>query len=298
MKNQRTDGDVNHDFDCVPTCIAAGMEYLLKQLIDDAKMKDAVYGAGYVGGTAASAYVDYCAQRGVKLFAVENGSPALAVSQAHGTLAKGLPVIFTQQDDYSSNPDFTHVCVWYKDSGASLTAMDPFGGFALTYSDEVWAKRLRSNELWIMEKIMVPANWKDDGTTLTAPNGIPVKLGFREYVLNNHWDPNNVPLEAEVGIDPIEEGFSQTPSGGSRQIFNGCELGYTVKRGVYMIGVGNELRFVRADRNKAKGMIATLQQQLQDAKTQIIVLQALPSMTNLQQITLLAGQIAKLSQVQ
>ncbi|MGH2515362.1 MAG: N-acetylmuramoyl-L-alanine amidase, partial [Ktedonobacterales bacterium] len=43
----------------------------------------------------------------------------------------------------------------------------------------------------------VPAGWKDDGATLTAPNSKKVLNGFRWYVLNNGWDPNNWPLESE-----------------------------------------------------------------------------------------------------
>lgn len=45
----------------------------------------------------------------------------------------------------------------------------------------------------------IPANWKDDGTTLLAPNGIPVVRGFRNYILahNPEWNTNVWPLRAE-----------------------------------------------------------------------------------------------------
>jgi hypothetical protein len=51
----------------------------------------------------------------------------------------------------------------------------------------------------------IPAGWHDDGTTLTAPNGHKVVLGFRQYILNNYWDPQNQPLEDEDGRNPLEE---------------------------------------------------------------------------------------------
>jgi len=130
----------------------------------------------------------------------------------------------------------------------------------------------------------VPQGWHDDGSILTAPNGITVKLGFREYVLNHNWDPANIPLRKEESCDPIEEGFTQNPSGGSRQPFLYEELGYTTARGVYRIGIGNELLAVRSDRDHIKAQLSELQK--------------LVGATNLQQINTLAAQIVKFSQVQ
>jgi hypothetical protein len=46
---------------------------------------------------------------------------------------------------------------------------------------------------------MVPTGWKDDGTTLTAPNGVVVINGFRAYVLANGWAEYNEPLRPEYG---------------------------------------------------------------------------------------------------
>lgn len=144
----------------------------------------------------------------------------------------------------------------------------------------------------------VPTNWKDDGKTLTAPNGVAVVRGFRDHVLNNNWQPNNVPLEPEEAANPVEEGFTQNPSGGTRQLFNDCELGWTTARGVYEVGIGNELRFVRADRDKAKAEIVTLRQQLAIANTQITTLkQQLDANSQAQHIKELedgVGQIEKI----
>lgn len=60
----------------------------------------------------------------------------------------------------------------------------------------------------------VPKGWKDDGTTLTAPNGQSVLTAKRAYILEHAWDPNNQPCEDAQGI----------PGGGSYQIFDYGQL--------------------------------------------------------------------------
>ncbi len=50
----------------------------------------------------------------------------------------------------------------------------------------------------------VPQGWKDDGSTLIAPNGQKVTLGFRWYVLTHPWQADNWPLEDEYGVDTID----------------------------------------------------------------------------------------------
>jgi len=143
----------NAEFDCVPASIAAGLQYLNGIHYSPDALKDSAYGEAYANqGTAASAFVPYCLAVGVTLTKLPHISPYAAISNAHIELARGHPVLFTQQDDYApAHPDWTHVCVWYKDTAATLTAMDPYGGKAITFSDLTWAARLRSNELWIME---------------------------------------------------------------------------------------------------------------------------------------------------
>ena len=51
---------------------------------------------------------------------------------------------------------------------------------------------------------MIPAGWHDDGTTLTAPNGVQVVLGFRAHVLSNTWDPNDYPLGPQYFTQQLE----------------------------------------------------------------------------------------------
>ena len=99
------------------------------------------------------------------------------------------------------------------------------------------------SQLWQFlggEHVGIPQGWKDDGTTLTAPNGIAVVKGFRDFVLKNPWDPANIPLEAEHGADPLE---ISNPSlgGGTKQTFRWTCLEWSSSRGVFMAWMGQEL---------------------------------------------------------
>src|SRR5207245_336630 len=139
-------------------------------------------------------YVDYCANQGVRLHPV-NGSNAYLVKQVRAELAAGHPVLLTEPDPYvAATLGWSHVCVFYKDTDTTLVAMDPFGGHDVEKTDDLWISTILFNQIWVMEKsltntITVPAGWKDDGTTLTAPNGYKVVQGFRGYVLAHEWHP-------------------------------------------------------------------------------------------------------------
>lgn len=64
----------------------------------------------------------------------------------------------------------------------------------------------------------VPAGWRDDGAALTAPNGYPVKLAFRAYVLSHAWDADNWPLDLPQTANPVDITNPQS-GGGSVQHF-------------------------------------------------------------------------------
>jgi len=88
------------------------------------------------------------------------------------------------------------------------------------------------------------SGWIDDGTTLTAPNGVPVRLGFREYILSHAWDGGNWPLAPEQGVDLLEAS-NPALGGGTQQLFRWSMLGYTAARGVFVEWLGQELYTVR-----------------------------------------------------
>ena len=107
----------------------------------------------------------------------------------------------------------------------------------------------------------VPARWRDDGTTLTAPNGHKVVQGFRERVLAG-WDPQNVPLEEEHGQTPLEEYFQQEDNHGTQQIFNYSVLCFNHTRGVYVMGIGNEFLGTRNKVKQLSNQITQLENQI------------------------------------
>lgn len=152
----------------------------------------------------------------------------------------------------------------------------------------------------------IPTGWKDDGTTLTAPNGIPVVQGFRDHVLNSNWDAANWPLEPEQHQLILEQ--SNTSLGaGQAQTFRWTRLEYTPKTGIFEGWTGQELLWYEKQYIALLNKIADLQQQL-NVSTQaqkIAQLQAendklktLLASSNLGQINMLAAQIVKQSTVQ
>lgn len=101
---------------------------------------------------------------------------------------------------------------------------------------------------------IIPSGWRDDGQTLTAPNGHRVVLGFRRYVLTQPWDASNLPLQEENGRSPLEES-NPALGAGTQQIFTRTMLEWTPKRGVFEGWMGPELVQLRAD-------LAALQKQI------------------------------------
>lgn len=89
---------------------------------------------------------------------------------------------------------------------------------------------------------MIPIGWKDNPQTgiLTAPNGVPIVKGFREYILQHGWDANNWPLVPEQASTPLEMS-NPGLGGGTRQIFRWKMLEWTQDRGVFEAWVGQEL---------------------------------------------------------
>jgi hypothetical protein len=113
----------------------------------------------------------------------------------------------------------------------------------------------------------VPTGWKDDGSTLTAPNNVPVRSGYRSKVIAG-WDASNYPVKPEFGRNPVEQ--SNTALGpGTWQNFRQGALAYTVQRGVYVPYVGQELQWymdnydsVQKERDALKKQVSDLQAQL------------------------------------
>ncbi|HZU68846.1 MAG TPA: hypothetical protein VFA09_16330 [Ktedonobacteraceae bacterium] len=108
---------------------------------------------------------------------------------------------------------------------------------------------------------IIPAGWHDDGNTLTAPNGHKVVHGFREYVLKNNWPPANMPLQEEIGRNPLEES-NPSLGAGTQQVFRWTMLEWTPSRGVFIAWIGQEFLKIRSDNTALQAEIAALEAKL------------------------------------
>jgi len=256
MLSQR-DGDINQDYNCVPTSIASALSWLTGKSYRGGTIKDLVYGQAYVGGTAASAYVAYCASQGIKLEPI-NGSGEQLVAALHTEIAAEHPCLITEPDPYSVG--WTHVCCAYKCDSGSVTVMDPWISVPVWKSDAQWATQLADNQIWRLEKAMPqPQGWHDDGSTLTAPNGEKVVLGFRSHIMAAPtWDTGNQPQEAEYHADQVLL-HNASVGAGQRQCFRDTMLWYTDKQGVV------EEPYLGLEIDAAYKRIATLEAQVAQA---------------------------------
>ncbi|HYU75724.1 MAG TPA: hypothetical protein VEL31_23885, partial [Ktedonobacteraceae bacterium] len=165
---------------------------------------------------------------------------------------------------------YTHVCAWYADGQGTLTAMDPWPARPVVHSDAEWEAVMRFNEIWIAEKEVTMSTldtlkqhgWHDDGTTLVAPNSVPVVRGFRGYILAHNWNPDNWPLAPEYGT-PQLEGSNQALGGGTQQVFRWTMLGWTEAHGVFEEWTGQELLYLSKKVADYYKQVQDLQKQLQ-----------------------------------
>src|SRR5258708_19202113 len=126
---------------------------------------------------------------------------------------------------------------------------------------------------WTQGGTMIPTGWHDANNILTAPNGVVVVRGFRDYVLNHNWDPANWPLAAEFSTGQLEA--SNTSIGaGDQQIFRWSMLGWTTIRGVFFEWIGQELAYIRQQVQRYAAQIQQLQAQAQTDAAQIVQLKA------------------------
>lgn len=259
FKNQLSEPIIDHLADqnarenCLPTCIAAGLQYFTGKEYTGSEVEHQVYGSNYHGGTSAVEYVEYVQSQGVALSS-ENGSPAYLVGRVHYHLQAGRPVIATIPSCYCPpqdrlDPGSSHCIIFYKDSSGVLIAMNPWQAISQANTDQWWVERFCYDQIWIMQAPKkgttpvaspVPDKWKDDGTTLRAPNGFELQHGFRQFVLAHSWHPEDYPLENEHD---------------GQVLFISQRLRFEPARGVWMEQLGEALK-VAEDKN------ATLEKEL------------------------------------
>jgi len=209
LKGQLLDTtEVNRFWDCVPTSIAAALQFLTGQDFDGGQIKDLIYGPAYIGGTAARDYVDYCARFRVKLFAVNGGGQAL-VNEACGQIAKGNPVLFTEPDPYDNPQLYSHVIVACGFDAQNVCCMDPYIQQIVSKSRQEWAAILEFGQVWPLARISLensgmftPASGEfaryykevDAHHWTCIKNGFVVQLGMKAFYQGLTLDGDTLPL--------------------------------------------------------------------------------------------------------
>ncbi len=289
--SQRTtvtsDGRPSEDalYDCVPASIGAVMLWLegksaWDSTINPDKMKDAVYGDAYTGGTSASRYVQIAHDMGFTLSDMNAPTALGTVALARALLLQHEPAIFTMLDPYVDTSldeyrDWTHVCVFVGADAGGLTAMDPFIAQLVYKSDATWASLLRANQVWTVEKIMsVPQGWVYEGTTLHSP-GADLVLGFAAYVKSRleagTWEADDYPDKPQF-YAPRLEASNPDLGGGDQIITKKHVLGYPhnpvgavahLKNTVIEEYAGTELAYTRNQYTSLWNAYQALQKQQQ-----------------------------------
>src|SRR5712692_4107039 len=120
----------NAQMDCTAAAICAGVMWLkgIKAVNEDYnpdRFKDAAYGDTYKGGTAASAYVSFCASLGVKLSPI-SGIPGQLIQAIHEQINLDRPVVVTVPDAYvPASYGWTHIlCMFGEPEPGQLVALD------------------------------------------------------------------------------------------------------------------------------------------------------------------------------
>lgn len=155
-----SDGLPNKDspYECVAASIGAAILWYQGKSAWDTevspdRLKDAVYGESYEGGTSAIRYVPFVKSLGYTLAPI-NGTPGQLIGDIHALLASGIPVVITEADPYvPSSYGWTHCCTAFADTANTITVLDPYIGRPVTHSDTEWTDLLKDNQIWTVEKV-------------------------------------------------------------------------------------------------------------------------------------------------
>lgn len=112
----------------------------------------------------------------------------------------------------------------------------------------------------------VPQGWHDDGKTLTAPNGVSVAMGFRDYVCNHSWNPDNYPIRSQVHLSPLEQS-NPGLGAGDQQAFRWIVLEWPDnEHKVIEMWTGQELVALQLSVANLKAQFAECQSKLMDCQ--------------------------------
>jgi hypothetical protein len=297
--------DENANDNCVAASLAEGLHILAQRAFDGDELKDAVYGQGWTGTQSASRYVAYCAQQGVALSAHSDTQAGL-IATIHSEVSAGHPVIVTMPSQWGTAPadpvhptGSTHVGCAVGVGPGEIRVMNPWGGFWQDESDAWWQARLCYGQVWPLQKVSsnvsgVPSGWKDDGATLTAPNGVPVVHGIRAFVLSNSWDASDVPVAPEESVSLVEFGHTALGAGAIQFFLKSGQVSWTPSANTFRTYNGQEEHALRAAITEAQAATAAAQANVTAAQQQHDALTTQLQQTQAQ-LASAQGQVAALT---
>lgn len=153
--------DPNAQMNCIPTAVAAGLQFLTGRGYDGDMVKDAIYGPAYVGPTQIIKYLGYTRDEGVALEAFTSRNSEVLVAELRRLLSLGEPVVLTLPGNLDQPPadllhprQLTHVVIAAGfDEAGNIRVMNPWGGVFVSGNDAYWASRICYGELWGMRKL-------------------------------------------------------------------------------------------------------------------------------------------------
>jgi hypothetical protein len=260
--------DENARANCWATATVAPVYFLTGQYHPPDELHDYVYGEGYLGGGYqwAPKTLEWVSAQGCHLDARDDANSGALMAYAREHVDAGHPVCITIPSNWSQtapNANGYHsvdLIGYDAPDGPQATwyAANPWGGFLQSGSRQWWQDRLcwqRAGAMWREAQTMVPTGWKDDGRTLTAPNGVPVVQGFRDWVLGHAWAPDNWPIAAEGAVAHLEVGPQRDQGSGTAQDFRFTRLLWSGPRGVFLGWVGWDYHQLRYDPTHCAGYL-------------------------------------------
>jgi len=113
--------------------------------------------------------------------------------------------------------------------------------------------------------VAVPSTWHDDGTTITAPNGKKVTLGFAQFIRDNAWADNDLPMEDEVDGVQLEFGNPGLGKGNRQRFLVSGQLSWN-GGSVFRTYSGKEIAAQEAGRLAAQAALANANSALSQAQ--------------------------------
>lgn len=145
------------------------------------------------------------------------------------------------------------VADWTNDPASRPQAPAPWPGYRwLQFTDKLTAPwytggPIDANVFTGVETMFIPDGWSDDGTNLTAPNGVQVSGQFRDVIISSAgWRRENVPDGPAYAADPLT--LSDPSLGaGQRQDFAYDSLGSVPSVDhAFFIGLNKEIAALKA----------------------------------------------------